>query len=734
MSSFLLRFEAIESRIASYSCPQGIPGRVHALRLRRCFQNNGRRQSAAAGELLPVQEHEIRIKPRPGRPDNGKDTVEGAETIGQGREKRRGINEQVPRPQQPARRSLGGSISRTRLKEQFGLGYSPQILGDAFRPRLEDADLIPPAEDEAVLFSALRTGNPQAVFQALSDHAKLEGFGKTSLLLSSIPPTTFSEILRCMDPKHFVGRYTQLHKEMSRVMARRLGLYEVSDRDGYYQFCSAFLADIQRILEARHRRYAATLSDYKYLLRCTRATGHIRAAEWIWASLTANREDYKVSPHKLPAPDAECYNCYLSIKCWHDNMNPLLRFRLRVISDNFGPRSWDTPPYSLKGHAVGGRISSLKGQIAGLFREMVQAGVSGNEETFCLMMAALAREGDMPRVASILQRVWNIDVQRLMSSNESETLSAKSYLPDSPFYPSEMLLYTISHAYGINNQIPTALRLVDFVSSQYSIPISTNVWNELLQWTFVLSNKPKVLKRRGKVIDTGKEINQLPPEAVSNLWKAMISEPYNVKPTIEMYNRLIINLSRQERYGEMQIRMEEARRLLIEDVRRLSHLQALFNATTRRPSPMHLAEQRMRDLLFARLRVRLNRMYVKRWVRRLVYHGSNSLKYSDEWSAQNVPNIVKNWSLFVPSKVKYSIRSGVVSFRSGTEAMNQSRYLRRVQRSEKLEKRRLRVRKFKMFRNKRNGGSRGNSVMGQGEIENGRELDEQGKDSPDEVR
>jgi hypothetical protein len=415
-------------------------------------------------------------------------------------------------------------------------------------------------------------------------------------------------------------------------------------------------------------------------------------------------------------------------------MNPLLRFRLRVISDNFGPRSWDTPPYSLKGHAVGGRISSLKGQIAGLFREMVQAGVSGNEETFCLMMAALAREGDMPRVASILQRVWNIDVQRLMSSNESETLSAKSYLPDSPFYPSEMLLYTISHAYGINNQIPTALRLVDFVSSQYSIPISTNVWNELLQWTFVLSNKPKVLKRRGKVIDTGKEINQLPPEAVSNLWKAMISEPYNVKPTIEMYNRLIINLSRQERYGEMQIRMEEARRLLIEDVRRLSHLQALFNATTRRPSPMHLAEQRMRDLLFARLRVRLNRMYVKRWVRRLVYHGSNSLKYSDEWSAQNVPNIVKNWSLFVPSKVKYSIRSGVVSFRSGTEAMNQSRYLRRVQRSEKLEKRRLRVRKFKMFRNKRNGGSRGNSVMGQGEIENGRELDEQGKDSPDEVR
>jgi hypothetical protein len=52
------------------------------------------------------------------------------------------------------------------------------------------------------------------------------------------------------------------------------------------------------------------------------------------------------------------------------------------------------------------------------------------------------------------------------------------------------------------------------------------------------------MERRGEVMDTSKEISQLPPESVTNLWYIMVSEPYNVKPTLGIYNRLIINLYR----------------------------------------------------------------------------------------------------------------------------------------------------------------------------------------------
>jgi hypothetical protein len=158
--------------------------------------------------------------------------------------------------------------------------------------------------------------------------------------------------LQCLDPKHFVGRFTQLHQEISRPLAKLFGISEVFDLDGYYKFCRLFLTDIQSILEARHWQHPATLSDYKYLLRCARASGQASVAEYIWTSMTAKKEGYALSSN-LPTPDAECNNCYLSMKCWHDSTNPFLRFRLRVIPDNFGPRFWKVPPYSLNGHAVG---------------------------------------------------------------------------------------------------------------------------------------------------------------------------------------------------------------------------------------------------------------------------------------------------------------------------------------------------------------------------------------------
>ena len=41
---------------------------------------------------------------------------------------------------------------------------------------------------------------------------------------------------------------------------------------------------------------------------------------------------------------------------------------------------------------------------------MVDAGISGNEETFCLIMVSMARDGDMTGVESILSRVSGTDI------------------------------------------------------------------------------------------------------------------------------------------------------------------------------------------------------------------------------------------------------------------------------------------------------------------------------------
>ncbi|KAN0098466.1 Mitochondrial ATPase expression domain containing protein [Hyaloscypha variabilis] len=702
MSTLLLKFEAIESRIASYSCPRGIPGRVHALRLRR-WQNNNRRQSVAVGERLPAHERESRIDSASETVTEDGDAIGGpGSSVGQRKETRKETRDeaqQIPKP--PVRDGaiglkVGASHTWRRLERWFEPPLGAQAQGDMFRPLLNKDGIDDPTEHEAAVYLALRTGNPHIVLKALSDHAKTVGFYNTRSLLVSMPPSTFSEALRSLDPKHFVGRYQEFHMQLSPRLAKKLGLLDaISLQGGYYKFCITFLEQVKSILEARHLEHPPALSDYKYLFRCARATGNRNLAEYLWKKLTVRNESDKVT-EKLPAPDLDCYNSLLWIKCWNDTTNPLLRYRLRVIPENFAPRTWEHPPYALTGHSVA-QGSSIRAQVALHFRSMVEAGISGNEETFCLMIVSNAREGEMSAVASILGRVWNIDLQELLTLNDSELPPPKAYRRHSPFHPTGMLLYTIAHAFGINNQIPTALRLIDYISSRYSIPIPTNVWNELLTWTFVLSIRPRVRKRQGEVVDTGKDIGQLPPEAVTNLWDTMVSKPYNVKPTREMYDRLITNLCSRQRYREMHIRMEEARRVLKDDIRKLSRMQATFNATTRQHSPTHLAEQRMRDLILARLRIRRNRKYIERWVKLLILRGSRSLKYTDGWSDRNLPNIVKNWSLFLPEKLRYEIRSGYVSFKSGSKEERILRYSTKISRSSRLERKGLRQRKGKKF-------------------------------------
>ncbi|KUJ10130.1 uncharacterized protein LY89DRAFT_536422, partial [Mollisia scopiformis] len=533
------------------------------------------------------------------------------------------------------------------------------------------------------VYDALRTGDPHAVMRSLMNIVQLESHGYPSAILVSAPPPTFSEILRCIDPKHFLDPYAAVFGEISSVSTHLLGGQNILGNEDYYEFCSAFLTQAGHVMNARRQRWPLSISDYKYLLKCAKAVGHAKAAESIWETMISPPKEHEGA---AVVPDAEAFNHFLAVKCWQDKINPKHRYRLRVIEENFTPRSWLIPPHTLSSHRIG-VVSGIKSQASRLFRQMVDLGVTGNEETFCLMIIALGRERDLNGIASILSRVWNIDVDAVMTKEDSEISPPTPYGPRSPFFPSTHLLYSIAHAYGSNNDISTALRLLDHVSRHYSIPIPLNVWNELLQWTFVVSAKKRLVRKKaGLEKPTGREIGQLPPEAVSNLWQTMTLEPYNVKPIIQMYNRLMSNLMYRQRFGEMQRRMEEARKVLKDEVRILGRKEAAYISVLGRGKES-LIEARARELIYARFRVWRNRQYVKRWVRILLAGGNRSLWHNDHWSAQNVPNILHDWALFLPKRVKYRTPTGIVSTWTGTEKLKKWRagmLARRARREAKL--------------------------------------------------
>jgi hypothetical protein len=159
-------------------------------------------------------------------------------------------------------------------------------LGDV-SPVVQGLDAIPndPTKEEKRLYAALQTWDPQMVPKPLIEHTNVDGVDSTSMLLDSISPTMFSEILCCIDPKHFVSRHLNLHKEVSPAQTYVLGLPNVINEDGYYKFCTQFLDQAISILNRWSQNFPLSLSDYKYLLKCVRATKNCSTATAIWNEL-----------------------------------------------------------------------------------------------------------------------------------------------------------------------------------------------------------------------------------------------------------------------------------------------------------------------------------------------------------------------------------------------------------------------------------------------------------------
>jgi hypothetical protein len=142
----------------------------------------------------------------------------------------------------------------------------------------------------------------------------------------------------------------------------------------------------------------------------------------------------------------------------------------------------------------------------------------------------------------------------------------------------------------------------------------------------------------------------------------MTSEPYNVKPTLQMYSRLILNLFARERFLEAEEFMLQAFKTSFSDLRALHFADKLYNLI---PANHPLAQQRARDLYYARLRVKRNQLYFRNWVDRYITLGCRSLRHHrPQFTSQTVPNILQMWEQFLPPVVTYKVAQGEVKLQT----------------------------------------------------------------------
>lgn len=369
------------------------------------------------------------------------------------------------------------------------------------------------------LNNALRNGDPHGLLSALSD---APGGSK---LISSIPGTTFMEILRLLDPKVFLEPYRDPYKDVHPLSTAVMIGRSVEE------LLEEHTLKLESIIRERiGDREEPTLEEIKILLNISRHARDGPMASRIWDEM----QKYGI------VPDTVCYNCYFEAICWSRTYDYYERRKLRITDHNIEVRSGLRNPLlnsplkwnPRQGYAIG--EMGLKSHVVGQFETMVKRGVVADRKTFILLMTALSREGDLEGIKSILQRVWNIDVDKVMQSDDQAPVQVN--IPsDSPLYPNSELLYTVAHIFGSNSNLPIALRVIDQVSRRYGLTIDQRVWAELLEWAFVLS-VPRSMKK-----NLDERIGQLPLQSVANLWETLISPTYSCKPSMRMYHHYVKN-------------------------------------------------------------------------------------------------------------------------------------------------------------------------------------------------
>lgn len=682
MTSFLLRIEAIEAKVLSNCCPRGTSGRLHSLRLKRRFQHPARWQSSAASPVA-VSEQGERIS----RSDASNADIKDAEPDT--------IDDARPEDSSESRLKASLSSKKERLKDKSSAPHSQYVrqepprfhasqkmrrsnLGQYFHqyPEMkEDTEYIqrsPNGDIEITWGNAARDGKEvnqagaeveaepeltvkrlHEILRAKDPHAALQFAARLSSIahdtidpvreFAELPASTFTEFLSSLDADFLFGEYLQFEKQIPKNSPHYTSLFDPHETNARHFFIRTVTGLVKLRLKAGQ---PLSLSDCQHVLGCARFAG----------SKTLSGEIWKYMSVAGVSPDTICYNHYLATKVRSDLLIPAQRHKVRVTPRNLMIRTWMRPIHAFSGYKVGDK--GVKYEATQVLDEMSRRGVAANEETMCLVMIGFAKEGDLNGVKNILDKTWGINVDKFLALGEEGI--GHDFQAGSPIKPSPLLLETLAHMFGINNSIPLALRLLDFVSRRYSIVIPYTAWEELLERTFVLSMRKS--EKRNKGFSEG----SLPITAVSNLWDTFTGDPYKVKPNMAMYDKMIRILLHQQRFGQAQVFMKEA---LVRHRNRAALYHSLI--VQRQRLPTSTPWQKLRDMdnkiWITSLQVHRNRQYLRTWVRQLIHTRTIKMR---GLSGEEMDAIMERWKAYLPRRVEYRIPTATVRIRTDSEALN----------------------------------------------------------------
>ncbi|KAJ9290997.1 hypothetical protein DTO021C3_1591 [Paecilomyces variotii] len=556
----------------------------------------------------------------------------------------------IPKPKwKPAPPPDRSSIFDNRFVSRQSWNFTSVLEGPSEASREEDNE---PREDavarERAFYRIIRDGQPDRVMNAMLDPQYRE-------VVASLPSSVFVEALRILSPAYFIEPYRPIYRPMhlTGVLAKMFKPLEV--------IFDEFVHNLAAIIRIRHEgEQTLGLAEYQHLLDCARAMGDVEMADAIWLDMKEERVD----------PDIQCYNHYMEAKVWDHAFVGREKYNLRVTPYYYRKRRSDTPSEGWQGYGTGNRSVRLK--VMAIFRDMTQREIPPDERTFVNLFLACCRTGHMGNMKSILKLVWNVDIDLLREENDPEKIPpATSFEPSSPLHPSERLLFAVAHGFGTNNDLQSALRVLDYVSRSYNIPVPENVWYELFERSFVLS-RPRfgpdaVRNAKGSVSY----------DFLTALFEVMTSAPYHVHPRAAEYFRMAKTAWTRARLREFRSHMNACYDLLREVRQQSRHARSVvaeyLTAASRADADDRnsvLQSSALADAIHTygirRLMTAQVTALVERMARLLLIHHRFTGRDNPVFEWQILPRGLEEWADFLPTTFWYYSGTGVVGFKGKT--------------------------------------------------------------------
>lgn len=530
------------------------------------------------------------------------------------------------------------------------------------------------------LFSALRQGDTFKLYLCLMSlvrgHETETGSHAFTEVMASIPATTFSEILRNFDPHKVAEEIdTAPGLNISYGMAVHTPLGELVNKWGVKTLYVRILRRLLYIQVARRKSGLAPLmNDYVVLMRCAGATSDIRAAKDIWYSMHSDR---RANIRHSKGYSEFIKARYLAEKIYANN--DLSRLRLRPLDMHRSslklPGTAKHRLLKINAHITDRRkhrfgsnmherffdepltmLLRKRDPLMKLERTAALRGFKNVTEDFvCAVLKANSRAGRMTANRSLLMKNWGLIIKRDRKTGAIAIEGGHTYSLESPRAPTAALLDAIVHSYCSMGEITLAVRLLDYISQRFSIPVPDHVWSDLIEYTRVMESRPVATEWAiANFPHRGARANQ-----VLEVWSLCTQAPYSFRPGARDYYNLIRSLVRKS--GSMVKPIEALRQIkpLYNDaVDACEQAWCELMQTTQQAVPNHSAYRRYRVL-----QARRNHMwYMFHYSTHLILKGVRAGRIDDDSAVREIPNLVGDFAQFLPRKVSYSVATGDIEF------------------------------------------------------------------------